>query len=38
VYRKHNLEYAMTDTFFVDRKTEIADAFEREEIPCKLLF
>jgi len=38
VYRQHNLEHAMTDTFFAARKAEIADAFGREEIPCKLLF
>ncbi len=38
VYRKHNLEYAMTDKFFVARKTEIADAFERKKMPCQILF
>ncbi len=38
VYRKHNLEYAMTDKFFASKKAEIATTFEREKIPCQLLF
>jgi len=38
VYRKHKLEYAMVDTFFVAKKTEITSALERERIPCKVLF
>lgn len=38
VYRKHRLEYAMADIFFNSKKKEVADAFEKEEIPCQLLF
>ncbi|MEM2110626.1 MAG: radical SAM protein [Candidatus Bathyarchaeia archaeon] len=38
VYRKHKLEYAMTDNFFNQKKTELAMAFNKEGIPCQLLF
>jgi DNA repair photolyase len=38
VYRKYNLEYAMTDRFFAEKKRELASAFEREGIHCQLLF
>lgn len=38
VYRKHKLEYAMTDNFFRFKKKELAGAFEKEKIPYQLLF
>lgn len=38
VYRKNRLEYAMTDSFFTAKKTEIANALKKEGIPCQLLF
>jgi DNA repair photolyase len=38
VYRRHNLEYAMTEHFFANKKKELASAFEKEGIPCELLF
>jgi DNA repair photolyase len=38
VYRKHGLEYAMAEDFFIRKKTELFNAFEKEGIPCRLLF
>jgi DNA repair photolyase len=38
VYRRHNLEYAMTEHFFAEKKRELYNAFEKESIPCQLLF
>jgi DNA repair photolyase len=38
IYRKHKLEYAMTQDFFTQKKKELARAFEKEGIPCQLLF
>lgn len=38
IYRKHRLEYAMTQDFFTQKKKELASAFEKEGIPCRLLF
>jgi hypothetical protein len=38
VYRKHRLEYAMTDNFFSQKKLELADELEKEDIPYQLLF
>ncbi|MDH5267280.1 MAG: radical SAM protein [Candidatus Bathyarchaeota archaeon] len=38
VYRKHKLEYAMTPNFFTQKKTELANACRKEEIPCQILF
>jgi len=38
VYRKYGLEHAMTDTFFTQKKIELARALEKEEIPYQLLF
>lgn len=37
-YKKHRLEYAMTNNFFTEKKTELANAFEKEGIPYQLLF
>jgi DNA repair photolyase len=38
VYRRYNLEYAMTERFFAEKKKELASAFEKEGIQCQLLF
>jgi len=38
VYRKFKLQYAMTDDFFASKKKELASAFEKERIPCQVLF
>jgi DNA repair photolyase len=38
VYRKHRLEYAMTEGFFARKKEELASAFEKEGVPCQMLF
>ncbi len=37
-YKKHRLEYAMTNNFFTQKKIELANAFEKEGIPYQLLF
>ncbi len=37
-YKQHSLEYAMTNNFFTRKKTELANAFEKEGIPNQLLF
>ena len=38
VYRRHKLEYAMTNNFFTQKKLELAGALEGEDIPYQLLF
>jgi DNA repair photolyase len=38
VYRKHKLEYAMTENFLSNMKTELANAFKREGINHQFLF
>jgi DNA repair photolyase len=38
VYRRYKLEYARKDDFFTQKKMELANALEREEIPYQLLF
>lgn len=38
VYRKHKLEYAMTENFFTQKKIELANAFRKEGTPYRLLF
>ena len=38
VYRKHRLEYAMSDNFFTRKKMELANALKREGITYQLLF
>jgi DNA repair photolyase len=38
VYRKYKLEHAMTENFFARKKIELANAFEKEGITCRLLF
>ena len=38
VYRKHKLEYAMTDSFLTQKKMALADALEREGTRYQLLF
>lgn len=38
VYRKSELEHAMTNDFFSRKKIELANAFKKENIPCQLVF
>lgn len=38
VYRKHELEYAMTENFFYKKKEELAKAFGKEGISWEFLF
>lgn len=38
VYKRHKLEYAMTNNFFTQKKIELANAFEKEGIPYQFLF
>jgi DNA repair photolyase len=38
VYKRYDLEYAMTDDFFAKKKVEFANAFKEEDIPYQLLF
>ena len=38
VYKRHKLEYAMTNNFFNRKKIELANAFAKEGIPYQLLF
>jgi len=38
VYKKHGLEYAMTDKFFREKKEELARALERKDMPYQILF
>jgi DNA repair photolyase len=38
IYRKHRLEYANTQKFFSQKKTELAGAFKKEGIPYLVLF
>jgi len=38
VYKRHKLEYAMTNNFFTRKKMELANAFAEESVPYQLLF
>jgi DNA repair photolyase len=38
VYRKHNLESAMSDAFFASRSRELASEFARQRIECRVVF
>jgi len=38
VYKKHGLEYAMTDNFFDQKKIEFVKAFKKEGISSQVLF
>ncbi|MGQ9545651.1 MAG: radical SAM protein [Dehalococcoidia bacterium] len=38
VYRKHGLEWAMSDSFFSSKAEMLASAFEEEGIRCRVLF
>ena len=38
IYNIHDLEYAMSQTFFNQRKVELSKAFKKEGVPCQLLF
>ena len=38
VYRKSGLEWAREDKFFTQKGRELKESFEKEKIPCQLLF
>ncbi|MFN3395425.1 MAG: hypothetical protein ACK4Z9_01350 [Thermodesulfovibrionales bacterium] len=38
VYRRHGLEWAMDDDFFTEKAEELKKGFEREGIPCEIVF
>jgi DNA repair photolyase len=38
VYRKHNLESALSNDFFFEKGKELALAFEKQGVQCRLLF
>lgn len=38
VYRKHKLEWAREEEFFIQKGKELKESFEKEKIPCRLLF
>lgn len=38
VYRKHKLEYAMSEDFFAQKKVELDHALRKKGIPCTVLF
>jgi len=38
IYKRHKLEYAMTNNFFDRKKIELANAFAEEGTPYQLLF
>lgn len=38
VYRKHKLEWARKEGFFIEKGKELKKSFEKEKIPCQLLF
>jgi DNA repair photolyase len=38
VYRKHKLEYAMTEDYFAQKKKELSSAFGKEGMSCQVLF
>jgi len=38
IYRKYNLDFAITGAFFAQKKMELAKLFEKNEISCQVLF
>ncbi|NOY39388.1 MAG: radical SAM protein, partial [Nitrospirae bacterium] len=38
VYRKHGMEWAMKEGFFIGMRKVLRNSFERESIPCEVLF
>jgi DNA repair photolyase len=38
IFKKHRLEYAVTPAYFLQKKKEFKVAFEKEGIPCQVLF
>jgi len=38
VYRKYNLEAAMSDDFFFRTSKELASAFDKQSINCQVVF
>jgi DNA repair photolyase len=37
-YRRYGMQWAMQDSFFLQKGTELSTAFEREGMPCQVLF
>ncbi len=37
-YKKYGMQQAMSDSFFVQQGSELKTAFEREGIPCRMVF
>ncbi len=38
VYRSHKIEWASREEFFIQKGEELKKLFEKEKIPCQLLF
>lgn len=38
VYREHELEYALKDAYFAEKKIELTDEFQKRGIPTRVLF
>lgn len=38
VYRKYKLEWAREEKFFIQKGKELKESFEKEKIPCQLVF
>lgn len=38
VYKKYDMEYALTDKFLLEKKRELIRQLEKEDIPCQALF
>jgi DNA repair photolyase len=38
VYRKHKMEWAKKEIFFIRKGKELRESFEKEKIPCQVLF
>lgn len=38
VYRKHKMEWAKKEIFFIQKGKELRESFEKEKIPCQVLF
>jgi DNA repair photolyase len=38
IYKSYNLEYAMTNSFFIQKRIELSKLLKKEGIPCQLLY
>lgn len=38
VYKKHGLQHAFSPNFFTQKRIELDEGFEKEGIPCQVLF